>query len=108
MKLSPISAVGTKGQHYFRIGQGKENIDGSGVIRFLRNLLKEVRGKIILLWDNGTIHRWKRGKAFLLEVRKRLKTRRVPADAPERNPDEMNRPGRKDQRLPNFCPTTEE
>ena len=54
-KLSLISAVGTKGQLYFRIGQGNENFDGSGVIKFLRYLLKEVRGKILLLWDNGTI-----------------------------------------------------
>ena len=40
-------------------------------------------------------------------MRKRLTTRRFPADAPERNPDEMIWSARKDQRLPNFCPTTE-
>ena len=107
MKLSLISAGGTKAQLYFRIAQGNENFDGSGVIEFLRYLLKEVRGKILLLWDNGTIHRRKDVKAFLWEARKRLTTRRFPADAPERNPDEMIWSALKDQRLTNFCPKTD-
>ena len=105
-KLSLISAVGTKGQLYFRIGQGNENFDGSGVIEFLRYLLKEVRGKILQLWDKGSIPRRKDAKAFLWEVRRRVTTRRFPADAPELNPDEMVWSARKDQRLPSFCPKT--
>ncbi len=100
--------VGTKGQLYFRIGQGNENFDGSGVIEFLRYLLKEVRGKILLLWDKSSIPRRKDGKAYLWEVRRRVTTRRFPADAPELNPDEVVWSARKDQRPPNFCPTREE
>jgi transposase len=107
MKLSLISAVGLEGQLYFRISELNQNFDGGEVIEFLRYVLKEVRGKIILLWDNGTIHRRKDVKAFLWEARKRLKTRRFPAYAPELNPDKMVWSALKYQRLPNFCPKTE-
>ena len=108
MKLSLISAVGVKGQLYFEGSKINEHFDGDGVMDFLRYLRKEVRGKIILLWDNGTLHRRKDVKAILREVRKRLKTRRFPAYAAEMNPDELVWSALKYQRLPNFCPKTEE
>ncbi|MCI4322503.1 MAG: IS630 family transposase [Thermoplasmata archaeon] len=108
MKISLISAVGVRGQLYFRLSETDKNFDGGGVIEFLRYLLKEVRGRVLLLWDNGTIHRRKDVKAFLWEMRKRLKTRRFPAYAPELNPDEMVWNALKYQRLPNFCPKSEE
>ena len=73
-KLSLISAVGVKGQLFLRIRPLNQNFDGDGVQEFLRYLRKEVRGKILLLWDNGTIHRRKDVRAFLGEVRQRLKT----------------------------------
>ena len=104
MKLSLIFAVGVKGQLYFQISETNKNFDGGRVIEFLRCLLKEVRGRIMLLWDNGTIHRRKDVKAFLWEVRKRLKTCRFPAYAPELHPDEMVWNALKYQRLPNLCP----
>ena len=108
MKFSLISAVGVKGQLYFRISAMNESFDGLDVIDFLRYLLKEVRGKVLLLWDSGTIHRRKEVKQFLWEVRKRLKTRRFPTYAPELNPDEFVWSALKYQRLANFCPKTEE
>ena len=106
MKLSRISAVGVKGELYFRIHV--ENLDGGRVIEFVQYLLREVPGRITRLWDNGTIHRRKDGKQFLWEHRKRLETRRFPACAPERNPDEMVWSALKYQRLANGCPHTEE
>ena len=106
MKLSLISAVGVKGELYFEIHE--ENIDGGRVIEFLQYLLKEVSGRIMLLWDNGTIHRRKDVKQFLWDQRKRLETRRFPAYAPELNPDEMIWSALKYQRLANWSPHTEE
>lgn len=108
MKLSLISAVGVRGQLYFRISEINENFNGGDVMDFLRYLLREVRGRVLLLWDNGTIHRRKDVKAFLWEMRKRLKTRRFPAYAPELNPDEMVWNALKYQRLPNFYPRSKE
>lgn len=106
MKLSLISAVGVKGELYFEIYM--ESIDGGRVMEFLEHLLREVPGRIMLLWDNGTIHRRKDVKQFLWEHRKRLETRRFPAYAPELNPDEMVWNALKYQRLANWCPRTEE
>ncbi len=106
MKLSLISAVGVKGKLYFQVQL--ENFDGGGVIEFLRYLLRHVRGEILLLWDNGTIHRRKDVKGFLWEKRKRLETRRFPSYAPELNPDEMVWNALKYQRLANWYPRTKE
>ena len=108
MELSRLSAVGVKRQLYFRISKMNENFDGDGVLEFLRYLLKEVRGRILLLWTTGTLHRRKDVKASLREARKRLEPRRFPAYAPELNPDELVWSALKFQRLPNFCPKTEE
>jgi len=66
-----------------------ESFDGLDVIGFLRQLLKEVRGKTVLPWDSGSIHRRKEVKEFLWEMRRRLKARRFPTYAPEMNPDEF-------------------
>jgi transposase len=106
MKLSLISAVGARGELYFEVHE--ENIDGGRVIEFLTYLLKEVPGRIMLLWDNGTIHRREDVKAFLYEQRRRLETHRFPAYAPELNPDEMVWNALKYQRLANWCPKTTE
>ena len=108
MKLSLISAVGLTGQLYFRISPWNQNFNGGGVLEFLRSLLREVRGRVLLLGENGTLHRWKDVKAFLWEVRRMFTTRRFPAYAPELNPDEMVWSALKDQRLPNFCPKTDD
>lgn len=65
-----------------------------------------MRGRILLLWDNGTIHRRKEVKAFLGKVRRGLTTPRFPVYAPEMSSDEMVWSALKGQRLPNFCPKT--
>lgn len=105
-KLSLISAVNADGDLYFRIHE--ENITGTDVLAFLRYLLREVPNKIMLLWDNGAIHRRKDVKQFLYDNRERLYTRRFPPYAPELNPDEQIWNILKYQELPNWCPDTKE
>jgi transposase len=63
------------------------NITGTEVIRFLEHLLHHMRGHIVLLWDNGLIHRRKDVNAFLKKVQ-RLHVFRFPGYAPEINPIE--------------------
>ncbi len=106
MKLSLISAVGVTGQLYFQVLD--ENLDGGRVIEFLRYLLKEVPGRLMVLRDNGTIHRRKDVKGFLYEVLRQPETHRFPAYAPELNPDGMVWNALKCQRLANRCPKTAE
>lgn len=106
LKLNLISAVSPEGALYYEIHE--ESIDGTRVLEFLEKLLKEVPGRLMVVWDNGTIHRRKDVKAFLWKHRKRLETRRFPPYAPELDPDEQVWTVLKHQRLANWCPKTGE
>jgi transposase len=105
-KLSLISGVTPDGALYFEVH--RDNIEGTQVNWFLEQLFEEIPGRIMVIWDNGTIHRSEEVKAFLWEHRDRLETYRLPPYAPEINPDEYIWNMLKYQRLANFCPTTVE
>jgi transposase len=64
------------------------NITGTEVITFLRQLLRHLRGKIVLLWDGGKIHR-RRDVQMFLQRHPRIGVHRFPSYAPELNPDEF-------------------
>lgn len=64
------------------------NITGTEVITFLRQLLRHLRGPIVLLWDGGKIHRRRDVQAFC-QRHPRLAVHRFPGYAPELNPDEL-------------------
>ena len=63
------------------------NIRAPEVCAFLRHLLRHLRGAVIVLWDNGRIHR---GPFIrdLCHAFPRLHLVRFPPYAPELNPDE--------------------
>jgi transposase len=65
----------------------KDNIQGEEVAAFLRQLLRQIRGRLIILLDNGKIHR---GDPVheLLSRTSRLHLEPLPPYAPELNPDE--------------------
>lgn len=65
----------------------RRSFKGPDIQRFLRQLLKQVRGPIILLWDGGRIHRDHRVKAWC-EAHPRLHVEEFPGSAPELNPAE--------------------
>jgi transposase len=73
------------------------------VIRFLRDLLRHVRGEIFLLWDRLNAHRGKEIKDFLARHR-RLHTNFLPPYAPELNPNEYGWAYLKGHTLANYCP----
>lgn len=63
--------------------------NGHGVVGFLRHLLRQVAGKIVLIWDGAKIHHCQAVKDFLRSgAAKRLRLVRLPAYAPDLNPDE--------------------
>ena len=105
-RISITSAVTPDGDLYFMIKEGSP--DGNDIISFLEQLLAEIQDFLYLFWDNITIHRSKRVKAFLGANNDRLITRRIPAYLPELNPDEYVWNAMKYQELPNFCPTSTE
>lgn len=60
---------------------------GPDVKRFLEHLLKHLRGPIMLLWDQGSIHKHAEVKEFV-ECHPRLQIEEFPGYAPELNPAE--------------------
>lgn len=72
---------------YARFHRNK-NIRSPDVARFLRHLLKHLRGPVVLLWDRGGPHKGAPAKEFLRR-HPRLQTHFFPGYAPELNPDEF-------------------
>jgi len=64
-----------------------DNISQPEVRDFLRYLLQHLRGPVIVIWDNGRIHKGKLIREFLRQY-PRLHLEALPPYAPELNPDE--------------------
>jgi transposase len=64
------------------------SFNGLDVLRFLRYLLRHLRGPVVLLWDRGPIHRRGEVQAFLVR-HPRVHPEYFPAYAPELNPAEF-------------------
>jgi transposase len=59
------------------------------VVRFLRVLLRKIRGKLLIIWDGAPIHRGHPVKQFLRGgAAKRVHLEQLPGYAPELNPAE--------------------
>jgi transposase len=59
------------------------------IVRFLRHLLRQIPGKLLVLWDGAPIHRSRVIRDFLASgAAARLQLERLPAYAPDLNPDE--------------------
>jgi len=89
-KLSAINAlsVSPKRKHialYIRFQS--QSFHGPDVLRFLKHLLKHLRGPVVLLWDRGRIHRDGDVQTFI-ENHPRLHVEEFPGYAPELNPAE--------------------
>lgn len=89
-KISVISGVSiSPAKHrlglYFALHQ--TNIARDQVLGFLRQLLRHLRGPVIVLWDNSKTHQGPLIRK-LIENNPRLQIERLPPYAPELNPDE--------------------
>jgi transposase len=73
------------------------------VVRFLRDLLKHLRGKLVVVWDRGTNHKGPIIRKFLSRNR-RLWLEMLPPWAPELNPVETVWSWLKYGELANFVP----
>jgi transposase len=63
---------------------------GEDVVRFLKkHALRQIAGKLLVIWDGSPIHRAKVLKEFLKEgAAARVRLEQLPGYAPELNPDE--------------------
>jgi transposase len=70
-------------------GAGACLLKGDDVVRFLKHLLRQIEGKLLLIWDGSPIHRGGAVKDFLSSgASRRLKLEQLPGYAPDLNPDE--------------------
>ena len=100
--LSAISAISPKGKLYFRSQSGP--IDSADVVAFLEHLLREVPGRMVIIWDGAPIHRSHTVKEFLANGAAHWRhLERLPAYAPELNPGEGLWQQLKGVELRNLC-----
>jgi transposase len=85
--LAAISALAPNGRLFTHVQT--EAFRGPAIVAFLRQLLRQVRGKLLVLWDGAPIHHCQPVKDFLAAgAATRLHLERLPGYAPELNPDE--------------------
>lgn len=82
-----------------------ENVTSRQVITFLKDLLRHVRGPVILVWDLLPSHRSVSVQKFL-RTRPRIRPESLPPYAPELNPTEQLWSYLKMNPLANFVPET--
>ena len=106
-KVSVIGAVSISPRAH-RLGlyfatDPKDFFNAQRVVGFLRDLLRHLRGKVIVVWDGGTNHKGPEIRQFLARNR-RLTLERLPAYAPDLNPVEVVWSWLKYSKLANFVP----
>ena len=85
--LSAMSAITLEGKLYMT--EQERAFKGDDVVRFLKHLLRQIPGKLLLIWDGSPIHRGRAVKDFLASGASwRLKLQQLPGYAPDLNPDE--------------------
>jgi transposase len=100
--LSAISAISPEGKLYFHAQD--HAMHSADVVAFLEHLLREVPGQMVILWDGSPIHRSHTIQAFLANgASSRIHLERLPAYAPELNPDEGVWQQLKGVELRNLC-----
>jgi transposase len=100
--LSAISAISPEGTRYFHCQD--HAIDSGAVVAFLEHLRREVPGRMVRIWDGAPIHRSHTIQEFLANgAAQRLHLERLPAYAPELNPDEGVWQQLKGVELRNLC-----
>lgn len=100
--LSAISAITPEGKLYTSVQE--KAFDGEDIVAFLRHLLHEVEGKLLVIWDGLPAHRSKKVKAFLSKTDEyRVHLEQLPGYAPDLNPDEGIWQHLKNVELANVC-----
>jgi transposase len=85
--LAAISGITPDGRLFMQTQ--KQASHSEDVVRFLRLLLRKIRGKLLVIWDGSPIHRGQPVKDFLRNgAARRLHLEQLPGYAPELNPVE--------------------
>lgn len=85
--LSVIAAITPDGQ--LHTAMQSRAFTGKDIVRFLKQLLRHIAGKLLVIWDGLPAHRGQAVKDFLRSGgAKRLHLERLPGYAPDLNPTE--------------------
>ena len=64
-------------------------LQGADIISFLEQLLEEIKGRLLVIWDGSPVHRSRAVKEWLAQgAARRIQLEQLPGYAPELNPDE--------------------
>ena len=102
-KLSAMAGITLDGKIYFRVYE-ERSIKKEEVIQYLNQLLRQIRGYIVILWDGASSHRAKDVTHFLDEHRDRISAYRIPPYSPDFNPVEWLWAEIKWSRMKGYCP----
>ena len=97
--LSPV----TRRLGFYFATDPRGYFDTEKVVDFLRDLLKHLRGRVVVVWDGGANHKGPAMREFLRKNR-RLRLERLPAYSPHLNPVEAVWSWLKYGQLANFVP----
>jgi len=84
--IGMISAISMRGGMHWKIFEG--TMDSERFIDFLKDLIKDVKGKIFLIVDNVRYHKSAETKKWLQEHQNRIELFYLPPYSPDLNPDE--------------------
>jgi transposase len=85
--LSAMSGITLEGRLYML--EQERAFKGEDAVRFLKHLMRQIPGKLLVIWDGSPIHRGGAVKEFLSSgAAHRLKLEQLPGYAPDLNPDE--------------------
>lgn len=85
--ISAIGALTPEGRLFMQTQD--HSYKGEDVVRFLKQLLRQIPGKLLIVWDGSAIHHCQAIKDFLARgAASRIHLERLPAYAPEFNPQE--------------------
>jgi transposase len=85
--LSAMSAITLEGKLYMTFQE--RSFKAEDAVRFLKHLMRQIPGKLLIIWDGSPIHRGGAVKDFLASgASKRLRLEQLPGYAPDLNPDE--------------------
>lgn len=85
--LSVISAITPDGRLFMMIQAVA--FTGVTIVRFLKHLLRHLHGQLLIIWDGLPAHHGQAVKDFLRQgAAQRIHLQRLPAYAPDLNPDE--------------------
>jgi transposase len=85
--LSVISGLTHDGRLLLQVRE--RAFRGPEIVQFLQHLLRQIPGKLLVIWDGAPIHRAQPVKDFLAQgAAARLQLEQLPGYAPDLNPDE--------------------